>query len=658
MSRKQSEGLTIIMLLFCLSLTQGVTTLPSKAVTQPQFIHDYGNWTYISKPGLPVKINAGSISIGNNHTYICNLKAGAKYHIYFYGDWVDYDPLTNKTDYDIFVYDPTGREVSMHTESAGLPEHLGTTVYDPFFIPETSGNYSFVIRNDDKESRGAKAGTFMIIEHLECNRWYEIFISRKPGEEPFEDAYWTYEFATSSERIEVLVEVPDPPEAYLDMYEAQLYLMANPSQGVGTMLNGMPLPWELGLYGEMHDSGIYGGYRLDAEGFRHVNASASCEYYGQDMLIDYVLPSAAAGTGNETSSDANRLFLYHLALIAENGEGVIRFMFKTDFTPPSLSIENPIESAYSDQEVDVTAHAYDGESGLKSVLLNYTTTDWENWTAVEMSLSENDTYVAKIPTQSPGSTVKYRVTASDMAGNMVQQENSYVVKSKTDMSIALSKTVLDSGESIGVNGWISHGSVTVTLDYTWQNTHFLRTVLADSDGHFTDEFTPDKAGTWTVTAKWSGNQECFPGSSNTVKFTVEKVSTSVTCSVNKATMVTGETVDVTGYVLPAERNMKVILRFTKPDGTTIERETYTSSDGSYELIAFKPGVVGRWQVQATVSEDEAHQSSSSSKVNFVVNETWLNQYKLYIIGAAVAAIIVVSIVILLSRKKEEIEEEE
>jgi len=102
----------------------------------------------------------------------------------------------------------------------------------------------------------------------------------------------------------------------------------------------------------------------------------------------------------------------------------------------------------------------------------------------------------------------------------------------------------------------------------------------------------------------------------------------------------------------------VILRFTKPDGTTIERETYTSSDGSYELIAFKPGVVGRWQVQATVSEDEAHQSSSSSKVNFVVNETWLNQYKLYIIGAAVAAIIVVSIVILLSRKKEEIEEEE
>jgi hypothetical protein len=115
--------------------------------------------------------------------------------------------------------------------------------------------------------------------------------------------------------------------------------------------------------------------------------------------------------------------------------------------------------------------------------------------------------------------------------------------------------------------------------------------------------------------------------------------------------------DVAGYVLPAERNIKVIVSFTKPDGTTVTREVYTGYDGSYELLAFQPNLKGQWQVQARIAGDEFHQPSSSNAVSLAVNDTWFNEYKIYIIGAGGVAGIVALGVFLFTRGKAEVEEE-
>ena len=82
------------------------------------------------------------------------LQAGHNYHVYCYGAWVNISSAA-KTDYDIYVYDPQGNLESSHTEAAGFPEHLGTTTNDALFTPNQSGNYSFVIKNDPRESQGA-----------------------------------------------------------------------------------------------------------------------------------------------------------------------------------------------------------------------------------------------------------------------------------------------------------------------------------------------------------------------------------------------------------------------------------------------------------------------------------------------------------------------
>ena len=171
---------------------------------------------------FPVLINSSQIAIGENWTIICPLQANHNYHIYCYGAWIN-TSSTAKTDYDFYVYDPEGNLVSTHTESAGLPPHLGTTVNEPLFTPTQSGNYSFVIINNPVDSQGAQQATFMIIENLQCDQWYTTYIEgTNDGNSTFY-TNWAYEFVTNASHVELYVNVPQT----LDMYEARLYLMNN-----------------------------------------------------------------------------------------------------------------------------------------------------------------------------------------------------------------------------------------------------------------------------------------------------------------------------------------------------------------------------------------------------------------------------------------------
>jgi len=649
--RKQYAEVVIFMALFVsFSLLNNGEVGIKDVSAVPVVPYKVGNWTYIGKPIFPIKVAENQIKVGDNWTFVCNLRAGAKYHVYFFGDWVDNTPLVNKTDYDIYVYNPYGKLESMHTESAGLPEHLGTTVDDPFFIPEYTGNYSFLIKNDGKESKGAKGGTFMVIEHLECNQWYEVHMQGKNAKnEPTVDTYWTYEFTTTSGRVEIPVIVPDPPESYLDMYEVQLYLMANPLSGIGEMLNGMPLPWEPGLYGKATTAGsvTYGGFRLTGEGFSHANASDSCEYYGQDMLIKY-----SSGISNSNTN----LLLYHLALIAEEGEGTVRFMFKTDFEAPSLELQNVADRACSNEDVTITAIASDGVSGLENVMLRYTIDDWATWNTVEMVAAADNKFVAIIPSQLGGKTVKYKVTATDKAGNSMTKEKSYVVKNRSSLYIALSNTVLIGGDSVRVNGWISKGLANVTVNFALQNTHVLRTVLADVDGAFVCDFTPNAAGTWSVSASWCGDQVWWDAYSETCSFVVKKIPTAITCNIDHTSVILGETINIFGYVAPAERNLMVMISLTQPDGTVTTRTSYTSSDGSYEVSGFQPNVKGQWQISASLVGDAFHEGSRSSLLSLTVSNQWYDEYRLYLIAAGGVAGIVAVGVFFFTRSKEEVEE--
>jgi hypothetical protein len=370
-----------------------------------RYVHTYvndgerGNWTYVEKPMFPVYINESQVPIGQNYTVVSPLEVNHSYHIYCYGAWV-HTGNEPKTDYDIYVYNPQGALESMHTEAAGLPEHLGTTVDAPFFVPATSGNYTFVIVNDARESSGAEQATFMIIENVETDRWYTHEISGKIDDAPVFASSWAYEFVTDSPRIELWVRVPDT----LDMYEARLYLMSNAKSFT---VNNVSLPWEPGLYSNLSD---VGGYNLESEEYRGV-AYASCEFNGQDMFLNYTQPFAGKN-------------VYHLVLMGEVGEGTIEFMVKTTFG----GVLSPLTFPQKVTPADETAIAYaTNTTQLENATLRYTIDNWKNATKVDMAVS-NMTCNATIPLQEAGSLVEYTVQATDTIKNTLTATGNFTVK--------------------------------------------------------------------------------------------------------------------------------------------------------------------------------------------------------------------------------------
>jgi len=485
-------ALTVFMLLFLflIGLTQKTNVKAENFPEYQKYVHTYlnsqvrGNWTYMEKPLFPVFFNTSQIGIGQNWSIVCPLKANHSYHVYCYGEWIDWDsePIT---DYDIYVYDPFSKLETYHTESAGFPEHLGTTVNDSFFIPKYSGNYTFVLRNDPRESKGAQQSTFMIIENGECNVWHEHFIRGKVNEIPVLETSWAYDFVTESQHIEVLVKVPDT----LDMYEARLYLMANPEANMGTMLNDVPLAWEHGLYGER--DGLFGGYNLESKEYRGV-AYASCEFYGQDMFINFTSPYPGKS-------------LYHLVFIGEAGSGTIKFLVKTEFGNACLKPSNIPENVCPNNE---TVIAYTSNStDLENATLQYSINNWKNTTTLNMEIVDNRTCKGTIPGMTAGTIVNYKVEAHDISGNILFAYGNYSVKYSPTMNLSAISEVTYLGGNITVRGYLTPpaGNLSITVYFTGENASKQVRCYTLPNGTFTASFKPEDTGTWQCYARFNGD---------------------------------------------------------------------------------------------------------------------------------------------------------
>jgi hypothetical protein len=456
----------------------------------------HGNWTYVEKPVFPVYFNESTIAVGSNWTIVSPLTVNHTYHVYAYGEWVNQksDP---STDYDIYVYNPLGELEGYHTESAGLPEHMGTTVDEPFYTPTHSGNYSFVLRNDPRESNASKQATFMMIENMQTNEWHQAYLKGKENDLPVFNTSWAYEFVTDSQRIEVHVRVPDN----LDMYEARLYLMANPNAGKGESLNDVPLAWEKGLYGEI--SQIYGGYNLESKEHRGI-AYASCENFGQDLLLNYTTPIKGKS-------------LYHLVFIAEKGEGEIDFLVKTGFGQAGLNPANPPLRTYPSNATTLTFVS--AMTDLKSAALNYSTNRWQNSTSLEMQLTNDRTCTGTIPGQAAGTTVSYEARATDVLENTLIYRGNYSVKYASHLNLTLKNKEISIGQNITLAGHITPPleNLTMSLVFASENGTVRQTVYTVEEGIFVGSFKPAKEGTWLVQAVFSGDNATYPCSSESLQ---------------------------------------------------------------------------------------------------------------------------------------------
>ncbi|MGB9134276.1 MAG: hypothetical protein WCC63_01620, partial [Candidatus Bathyarchaeia archaeon] len=201
------------------------------------------------------------------------------------------------------------------------------------------------------------------------------------------------------------------------------------------MLNGVPLAWEPGLYGKV-DKG-FGGYNLDSKGLRG-EAYASCEYFGQDMLINYTAPRPGDS-------------LYHLVLMGEAGAGNVSFRVKTNFGDSEQQLTSPLGRVYPSNETTVTAVS--NNSQVQRALLHYSIDNWNTSTVLEMA-ADNRTCNGTIQGQVAGVTVSYRVEACDILDNMIVLNGSYVVKHPSQVNFTLSKATVTLGENVSISGFV------------------------------------------------------------------------------------------------------------------------------------------------------------------------------------------------------------
>jgi len=475
----------ILLIVIC-----GLLVLVKPASATPNVPYElYNRWTHLDKPGIPVSIRFGEVPPGSDWTYESYLVKDSKYHIYCIGEWCN---LTDPdTDYDVLVYDGNGNLVSTHTQSAGLPEQVSNDEGKRYFVPSTTDQYSFRIMNDALESQNSKNATFMIIQHIETNTEYtRRMTGRDSNNNPQRYTSWAYEFNVSAETFEVYVDVPPT----LDMYEVRLYPMANENKEIGETINGVLVPWEPLLYGELMDG--FGGFNISCEGYRASDAFASCEYLGQDMTLSH--------------NNENNNTLYHLVLIAEHGSGTVGFYVKTDFEPPDLRLKEPQIHGYTLEQTPVTVSIKD-ESTIKSFYLKYSDDGGDTWMYMNMTHVSGDIYSATLPPFSHGKEVAYTVVAIDEVDNRKDVEwNFSVVKERpqeTTVTCTLDKQRIKQNGALHVTGSVTPrvGGIPVKIRFVSSTVSHTETVETDSDGVFSCSFNPSEAGMWSVLAEVEGD---------------------------------------------------------------------------------------------------------------------------------------------------------
>jgi hypothetical protein len=542
----------------------------------------FGSITVVREPVPAVIIDEGLIPVGETHTYSYRLEKDHMYHIYLSGEWAD--PEDHATDYDLYVYEYDAYSsilLSTHTEAAGLLEQVGNDPWGRFFTPDISSLYYIAVKNDVLESFAMEPGTLMVIERIETDAWQERWMEGKIDEEPQSTTFWSYEFTSSSSRIRVQVDVPDT----LDMYEARLYAMANPEAGIGERIRGIPVAWEPGLRGELN--GIYGGFNLNQTGFRHVDAMASCERNGEDMIIDY----AAQAEGE---------ILYHLALIAEYGIGKIEFIVQTDFNPPNVTIIDPPEIVEALEPTPLKFEVND-QTEITSLEFIYSFDGWETQRTLNPSSTEHGTQQVIFPPVNPGTTVEYSIEAEDKMGNHGETKGSFYAMGASTLEVSFNEEEVNAGEEVDIRGRLNLGGENITITLQKGETIINLTQTTDTDGRFNYSFKPVSTGTWTIWANFSGNEIYHPTEAGPFNFTVSSLQTSITFTMDKERVESGKTVTVNGSLGLEKPNVMVEILVIYVNET---EKIYTKTDSLGRFtVSFEPSTKGKNTVKTMVIGD-------------------------------------------------------
>ena len=601
----------------------------------------------IEKPFEPVLIEAGSIPRPSNYQradpleIMCRLDAGKKYHIFLVGDWVVNITGSDEvlTDYDIEVFNSQNALISAHTESAGLSEQVANDNDHQYFVPPKTDTYRFVIHNDSEEGGLDESAVFMIIEHLEMNKRYELYLEGRPSpSEDYPDNYdWAYEFSTPAENFQLHIDVPDPdPEKGikgLDMYEARIYPMANPSAQIGHTIWGLGAPTGDLLMDEV--SGSYGGFNTEIDGFSFSDLRSSCEYAGEEMDVTFGAPQH-----NETELvlDTRDVF-YYMVMLAEYYQGEISFYVKTDYRSINVTLVEAPKITITGEETRILVDL-ESPAPLSEVWIDYTVDGWKTEERLFMD-PYNDMYVGWLPEFELLDEVEYMVSAEDEIANSGTKSSSFIVLDPVQLQIATEKNKIYGGDTMEILGEALPFSE-IDINITKGEYSSKTRINVDADGNWVHTFSPPSEGIYTAQTFFNGD-ETHPGArSREVKFTMAKNNPLLSYILSPSQPKKNLEFKVKGATTPPVKGATITL-VVASESTSFEYQATTGNDGKFELV-ITPEETGYWQILPQVVETPYVRSSSGELKEFqVINMTPLEKVTIILMRFTVMPLMLVPI---------------
>ncbi len=569
------------------------------------------------KPYDPQEIEEGDIpyrAYGNSvpKEYSCYLEAGHKYHIFLVGDWIT-NNTEGATDYDIEVRNPSNVVVSINTESAGLPEQVANDAKHQYFVPTQTGDYRFIIYNDPKDSaqNEADAAVFMIIEHLEMNTRYSKTLKGKPsvGAEYPDGNKIGYEFNTTETEFLLYIEVPDPIPVEgvtgLDMYEARVFPMANPSIDVGYNIQNIGVPLGNYLLGESTNN-TYGKYNTSIPGFSYPDMRISCESAGVDMkrLIKMEVTN---------STEAQNIF-YYLVMLAEYYEGEVEFYMKTNYRAVNLTLIDAPEVGYTNETTLIKVEA-ESATDVDSMWLEYTSDAWKTSDRIDL-IDKTDYWLAAFPSFDLHDYVEYHIHAVDEIDNKGLYEGNFTVMNKVEIDFGVSGSVIQGGQTARITGAATRPSINLKIKIEHGGSTSSINVQTDGDGIFTYDYKPTQIGEYDITVSYAGDEDYHKAVSREKSFRVDKRKLELTCEIENSEIKVDRPLTVTGVVTPSVSGLEVEFIFVSPETSFIETVT-TDRDGKISLT-ITPKVLGYWDMLPQLKVSELFDASQGEMISFEV----------------------------------------
>jgi len=161
----------------------------------------------------------------------------------------------------------------------------------------------------------------------------------------------------------------------------------------------------------------------------------------------------------------------------------------------------------------------------------------------------------------------------------------------------------------GPTGTTGFAEVTIAKDLVPEMGN-LKVYLDDAEVSYT---TSSADGSWRLYFN-------YPHSTHAVRISIgELPQTTISCNLEQTEITIGSDITVWGSIDPIRPGATVILTYTFPNATVIERTVTSTSDGNYS-DTYTPPVVGSWSVKARWEGDITYAGAMSSSVSFNVTK--------------------------------------